>query len=40
MKKLMVGMSSESLEGMLLFAWLNRLQWTKVMKRGEEPKRK
>jgi hypothetical protein len=37
MKKLMAGMSSESFEGMSLFAWLNRLQWTKVVMRGDRP---
>lgn len=39
-KKPMVGVNNESLKGMPLFTWLNKLQWTKFMKRGDGLKRK
>ncbi len=35
-EKLMARMNNESLEGMSLFTWL---QWIKVMKRKDEPKK-
>jgi hypothetical protein len=35
-EELMARVNSESLEGMSLFTWL---QWTKVMKRKDEPKK-